>query len=132
MKVIITGPESTGKSWLTRSLAEHYNIPYAKEYARQYLEQTGGAYEEKDLLKIARGQANLEEQVRKQKPQIILCDTGIEVIRIWSEWKYGRCDEHILKLARDLKPELYLLLKPDIPWVQDPLRENPTDRQELF
>ena len=132
MKVVITGPESTGKSWLAKTLARHYNMPYVEEYARLDLKQTGGKYEEKDLLEIARGQAVLEEQVRQQKPKFILCDTSIEVIRVWSEWKYGRCDPQILALAKKQRPDLYLLLKTDVPWLPDPLRENPDDREELF
>jgi NadR type nicotinamide-nucleotide adenylyltransferase len=132
MKVIITGPESTGKSWLAKALARHYNIPFVEEYARMYLKQTGGKYQEKDLLEIAEGQAILEDQVSQQKPKFTLCDTGIEVIRIWSEWKYGRVDPKILSMAKEKQPDLYLLLKTDVPWLPDPLRENPDDREELF
>jgi NadR type nicotinamide-nucleotide adenylyltransferase len=132
MKVIITGPESTGKSWLTKALALHYNIPYVEEYARLYLDQTAGKYREEDLLEIAKGQAVLEGQLSQQAPKFVLCDTGIEVIRIWSEWKYGRCHPDILKLASERQPDLYLLLKTDVPWIPDPLRENPNNREELF
>ena len=132
MKVIITGPESTGKSWLTKALALHYNVPFVEEYARLFLKQTGGKYDEKDLLEIARGQAILEDQVIQQEPRVILCDTGIEVVRIWSEWKYGRCHPEILSLAMAREPDLYLLLKTDVPWIPDPMRENPDDRDELF
>ena len=98
MKVVVTGPESTGKSWLTKALARHYNIPFVEEYARMYLKQTGGQYQEKDLLEIAEGQAILEDKVSQQNPRFTLCDTGIEVIRVWSEWKYKRCDSKILAL----------------------------------
>ena len=132
MKVVITGPESTGKSWLTKSLARHYNIPFVEEYARMYLEQTDGRYSEKDLLKIARGQMTLEDQVTSENPGFVLCDTSLEVIRIWSEWKYGNCHPEILEQSFKRQPDLYLLLKPDVPWFPDKLRENPDDRYELY
>ena len=132
MKVIITGPESTGKSRLTKALAKHYNIPFAKEYARYYLEQTNGEYHQDDLLEIAKGQMDLEDKVSSGSDGIVLCDTGLEVIRIWSEWKYNNCDPQILKDSFARQPDLYLLLKPDIPWMPDKLRENPNDRDELY
>lgn len=132
MKVVITGPESTGKSRLTEALAKHYKISFVEEYARQYLQETKGKYEAKDLLEIAHGQIKLEDEAKKEAPKFLLCDTGLEVIRIWSEWKYGKCDPTILKEAKERQADLFILLKPDIPWMPDPLRENPDDREELY
>ena len=132
MKVVITGPESTGKSWLCQNLAKHYNIPYVEEYARMYLAQTNGQYKEEDLLKIADGQTTLEKQIIDQSPGLVLCDTGLEVIRVWSEWKYGHCNKKIIDNSFKYKPDLFLLMKPDVPWFPDPFRENPDDRDTLF
>lgn len=132
MKVVITGPESTGKSWLTKSLARHYNRPFAEEFARLYLDQNDGRYREEDLLEIAEGQMKLEEQVAEISPDLILCDTGLEVIRVWSEWKYGQCHLDILKKSFEHQPDMFILLKPDVPWLPDPLRENPFDRDKLY
>lgn len=132
MKVIITGPESTGKSWLTKSLARHYNVPFVEEYARLYLEQTKGEYSEEDLSKIAKGQMALEDQVTEESPKLVICDTGLEVIRVWSEWKYGHCDPKILAESFERQPDLYLLLKTDVPWFPDKFRENPDDREDLY
>jgi NadR type nicotinamide-nucleotide adenylyltransferase len=132
MKVVITGPESTGKSWLSKALARHYDIPLVEEYARLFLKQTKGEYRQEDLIEIAKGQIALEDQVTLQKPKFILCDTDLEVIRVWSEWKYDACDPWILEKAKEKQADLYLLLKPDVPWFPDPLRENPNDREALF
>lgn len=132
MKIVITGPESTGKSRLTKALAKHYKMPFVEEYARQYLTEKAGKYQEEDLLKIAEGQIKLEEEVNKESPQLLLCDTGIEVLRVWSEWKYDKCDAKILKYSKERQPDLFILLKPDIPWLPDPLRENPDDREALY
>lgn len=132
MKIVITGPESTGKSRLTKALAEHFNSPFVAEYARQFLEQSGGQYTKDDLVTIAKGQIALEEEVGKASTDLILCDTSLEVVRIWSEWKYKTCDRFILDEALKRKPDLFILLKPDIPWIPDPLRENPDNREEIY
>ena len=65
-KVVVIGPESTGKSSLCQSLAEHYNTLWVPEYARGYLEKNGTEYSYDDLLTIAKGQIELEKKVTKQ------------------------------------------------------------------
>ncbi len=60
-KIVIIGPESTGKSTLTKQLAAHYNTIACPEYARQYLNEKGTSYTFDDLLTIANGQIALEE-----------------------------------------------------------------------
>ena len=131
VKIVVTGPESSGKTTLARALARHYNIGFVPEYSRQYLPKTGGVYNQNDLLAIAKGQISLEDELARTT-KLLLCDTSLEVIRVWSEWKYNQCDPYILRQARQRAPDLFLLLQPDIPWEPDPLRENPTDRQALF
>jgi len=132
MKVIITGPECTGKTTLANRLAVHYHVPYVKEYAREFLNKTRGKYDEKDLLTIAHGQLAAEKALAERSVEPIICDTGLEVLRIWSEWKFGHCDPFISQQAKQQHPDLYLLLAPDIDWEADPLRENPNDRDDLF
>lgn len=131
-KVVITGPESTGKSTLSSRLSQHYQAPMVDEYARQYLKARRGKYAEADLLEIAKGQVRSADKASAKNPELLICDTGLEVIRIWSEYKYGKCDPAILKMAKERQPHLYILLKPDIPWHPDPLRENPNNREELY
>ena len=67
-----------------------------------------------------------------QQSHLLICDTSLEVIRVWSEWKYSECDNYILDLTKKRTPDLFLLLKPDFPWQEDPLRENPEDRMEIY
>jgi len=131
MKVVVTGPESTGKSTLSEAIAKHFNIDYVPEYSRDYLLARDGKYAESDLLEIAKGQIELEDKFEGNK-LLMVCDTSLEVIRVWSEWKYNHCDHFILEQARSRIPDLFLLLKPDLPWQPDPLRENPDDRDVLF
>src|SRR5215467_1623034 len=61
-KIVVIGPESTGKSSLCEKLAEHYNTLWCPEYAREYLTIHGMNYTYDDLLTIAKGQLQLEKQ----------------------------------------------------------------------
>ena len=132
LKVVVTGPESTGKSALCASLAKHFKTSFMPEYAREYLLQKEGIYTREDLTQIAKGQIKSEEEYQQKNKPLLICDTSLEVIRVWSEWKYGSCDKFILDNARARTPDLFLLMTPDLPWEPDPQRENPHDRDELF
>ena len=126
-KIIVTGSESSGKTTICKSLSNYYNTPFAEEYSRMYLNSLQRDYRQEDLLEIAKGQlkSNQENQI---------CDTDLITIKIWSNYKYGNCNNWILEQIEKQKTEnrFYLLCKPDIPWESDPLRENPTNREELF
>ena len=127
LKIIITGPESSGKTTLCKALSEHFKISFSKEFAREYLSTINREYKEEDLLEIAKGQ--LQSETNSQ-----LLDTDLITIKIWSEYKYGRCDKWILDQIEQKrsKKRFYLLCKPDIPWEADVLRENPITRDEIF
>ena len=127
LKIIATGPESSGKTTLCKALSKHFNLPFSKEYAREYLDALNRDYNQEDLLKIAKGQLKSEQNTQ-------LLDTDLITIKIWSKYKYGSCDKWILEQIEKQKSEnrFYLLCKPDITWEADPLRENPTNRNELF
>jgi len=126
-KIIVTGPESSGKTTLCKALSNHFNIPFGKEYAREYLKRLNRDYTKEDLIKIAKRQLETEKDFS-------LLDTDLITIKIWSNYKYDSCDNWILEQIEKQKSEkrFYLLCSPDIPWQDDPLRENPTNRIELF
>ena len=131
-KILITGPESSGKSVLSKELASFYNGGLVVESARAYLKEKVG-YQESDLLKIAQLQKQNEKAlISTGKYSLVFCDTGVEVIKIWSQEKYGRVDAVINKLNQLESYDLVLLCKPNIPWEKDPLREHPNDRMRLF
>lgn len=133
LKIIITGPESSGKTTLCKALSEHYNLPFTKEFARVYLTNLGKNYLQEDLLEIAKGQLE-NEQLIINPQQISLHDTDLITLKIWSDYKYGNCNNWILEQIEKQKVEnrFYLLCKPDLKWDYDPLRENPTNRNELL
>ena len=131
-RIAITGPESTGKSMLAEQLAAHYHTVWVPEYAREYLELLGKAYEEKDILLIARGQLSGEVSKLHLAENFLFCDTELLVTKIWSEVKYGRCHPWIPENIVKHHYDLYLLCDIDLPWEYDPLREHPDQRQYLF
>jgi NadR type nicotinamide-nucleotide adenylyltransferase len=131
-KVVVIGPECTGKSELSAFLADHYKTIWIPEYARGYLDNLTRPYQEHDLLTIARGQLRLEDQSIHNASNYLICDTNLYVLKVWSEFKFGRCHPEILEAIRSRSYDLYLLTYVDIPWQEDPLREHPEKRQELY
>lgn len=133
-KIVITGPESSGKTTLSRALAQHFASPWIPEYAREFLAQLDRPYVEEDLLTIARGQVALEDQAAPEADPLLFCDTGLEVIRLWSLVKYGRVDPGIEQLLLERDYTAYLLCAPDFAWEPDLLREtpDPEKRWQLF
>lgn len=131
IRISITGPESTGKSWLAEHLAEHYEARWVPEYARQYLEKIVRPYNYDDILLIARNQFEEENKVAKST-ELVFSDTDFCVTSIWSNVKYGKCHEWITAKLEENHYDLYLLCNIDLPWQYDPLREHPGMRSELF
>ena len=131
-KIAIIGPECTGKSWLSRNLAEHFDTLWVPEYAREYLNQLDRPYQRSDLLSIAKGQIESEDRLTEQANELIFCDTNLYVIKIWSEHKFGQCDPWILEEIAKRKYNLHLLTSIDIPWEEDPQREHPQMRKYFF
>ena len=130
-RIGIIGPESTGKSTLSKQLAGHFNTQWVPEFAREYLLNIDRPYEEGDLLTIAKGQKDSEERLAKTAAGYLFCDTTLIVVKVWSEHKYGRCHPWILEQVDRLKYDYFLLTSIDLPWEPDALREHP-DRREYF
>jgi NadR type nicotinamide-nucleotide adenylyltransferase len=137
-KIVIIGPESTGKSTLCEGLAAHFNTDWVREYAREYLLRYGTGYRYEDLLTIARGQLALEERhaaaLAGREDPILFIDTDMYVMKIWGEFVFGRCDAWILDQIVARNYDGYLLCRTDLPWTADELREYPNEgpREILF
>jgi nicotinamide riboside kinase len=134
-KIIFTGPESSGKTTLCEHLAKHYQLPHVVEFARTYLE-TVPKYQYEDLGIIAQNQHAQEVAycLNHTDQPFLLCDTDLITIKVWSEFKYRRCDPYILNIIEGYRYDnrFYFLCAPDIPWQADPQREHPHLRQQLF
>jgi len=134
-KIVVIGPESTGKSTLCEQLAKHYNTIWSAEYAREYLNTYGKDYSYEDLLTIAKGQLKLEDDgAASVKNGLYFIDTNMYVMQVWCEYVFGKCHQFILDEIVSRKYDLYLLCNIDLPWAYDELREYPNEepRRELF
>ncbi len=156
-KIVIIGPESTGKSTLCELLAQHYGMQWCPEFAREYLLTNGKNYQFDDLLTIAKGQLALEDEytalVNSQwsltsehtwvnphsmhtshHSPLLFVDTDMYVMKVWCEYVFGKCHQFILDQIVERKYDLYLLCNTDLPWVKDELREYPDEkiRKELL
>lgn len=136
-KIVILGPESTGKSTLCEQLAQHYETRWCPEYARAWLIQNGTNYTFENLLTIAAGQLNLEDEYtqkleRESLPLLesggkipLFIDTDMYVMKVWCEYVFGKCHRFVLDNILKRKYDLYLLCNIDLPWTKDELREYP-------
>lgn len=134
--IVITGPESAGKTTLASQLSAYWKLPLIAEEAREFLRDRH-TYQQCDLLEIAKQQHEKEQSVLSLFPNRIVCDTDLLVIMVWSEVKYGHCDPWIYEtfercIAQTSTSRHYYLCDSNIPWQADPLRENPHNRDELF
>ena len=137
LKVVLFGPESTGKSSLAKELADHYNTLYVDEFARNYLQEKWDKYqlacELKDIIPIAEGQMKNENIIAKKTTKILFCDTDLLTTATYSKLYFnGYCDPDLQESAIKNHYDLYLLMDIDIPWVKDDLRDKPDERKESF
>ena len=130
-KVVIIGPECTGKTDLSQYLASHFKTEWVPEYARAFLNKLNRPYEKSDLTKIANGQMRMEDEWMQGANRVLICDTNLIVIKVWSEQKFGDCDSEILNSMIARHYDLLLLTYIDVPWQEDPQREHP-DKREYF
>ncbi len=134
-KVAIIGPESSGKSTLARYLANRYQGILVPEYAREYVERKGTTdvtYDE--LCEIAKHQIEELELIANSQQPTAFFDTELIVTEVWFDYAFGRVPEWLNEAIRRFPMDVYLLTKPDLPWVPDPARSNGSDaiRRELF
>ena len=132
-RILILGPESTGKSTLAEMLAQHYAEPWVPEVAREYLEKLDRPYTYEDLLQIGKQQMNLEDELALTATRFLFCDTDLRVIQVWSQHRYGKVEPWMLEEIARRTYDLILLCAPDLPWQEDPLREHPElEMREAF
>lgn len=137
IKVVLFGPESTGKTSMAKLLARHYNSVWVPEYAREYLQDKWNnerkTCEPKDLLPIATGQMKLENDLAKKTNTVLICDTDLLETKVYSEAYYlGTCDPILEKYALENSYDLYFLTYIDTPWEPDDLRDKPNERERMF
>ena len=137
LRVVLYGPESTGKTTLAKALANHYQTQWVEEFAREYLQKKWDEQQSictlEDLPFIVAGQLKRENQKAIKAKKLLFCDTNVVVTRVWSETHFdGYCNPAILENSKKSKYDLYLLTGIDVPWVKDDLRDRQEDRQSMF
>lgn len=140
-RVVLYGPESTGKTTLAKELAEEFGVPWVPEYSREYLQQKWDRErlicQKEDILPIAEGQIALEneavERAEREGKRLIICDTNLLQTLVYSEVYYnGWVDDKLLQALADQHYDLYLLTGIDVPWEADDLRDKPNDREQMY
>ncbi|PHR27220.1 MAG: hypothetical protein COA38_13585 [Fluviicola sp.] len=129
IRIAITGPESSGKTTLTNAIGKVLNGTVFPEFARTFLEHLNRDYVQEDLDRMCEGHLT---QFAQSEDELQLIDTDFVVLKVWSKVKFGSASEKIKAAVNSNHFDLHILCTPDIPWEDDPLREHPDQRDELF
>ncbi|MFO7940038.1 MAG: ATP-binding protein [Bacteroidales bacterium] len=123
-RVVICGPESTGKTVLSKALADYFQVPWVPEIARAYIEQLNRQYTYDDVAFIAQKQIEQDKQLEKQQLPWVIFDTWLIITKVWFEVVYRKNPKWLTLYMQQQHIDLVLLCAPDIPWVADGVREN--------
>lgn len=128
-RVLVTGPESTGKTELVNYLSERYGGVAVEEYARAYVEGLDRPYTFEDVEHIALQQLSSYGKEYPGKDWVFF-DTWLMITRVWFELVYQRVPQWLDDAMREAEFDLVLLCAPDLPWVADSVRENGGEQRE--
>ncbi len=131
-RIALIGPESTGKTTLCRDLAEHFKTVWVREYSREYMEQLHRAYTLEDIELCTKKQLETEDELLSDANSFIFCDTELIVAKVWCEDVFKICPPWIEAEIAKRKYDLYLLTYPDLPFMEDSVRENPLRREYFY
>jgi HTH-type transcriptional repressor of NAD biosynthesis genes len=131
IRVVLTGSESTGKTALARQLADHYSAEFTPEFVRDFAVRKGGVIKFADTDEIARGQIALEDEHARRADRLLIQDTDLVSTVVYCNHYYGQCLEWVRQAAVDRRPDIYLLLEIDVPWVRDDVRDREMRREEM-
>jgi len=132
-KIAIVGPESTGKSTISKELAKYYRVPWVPEYARYYCEALTEPCTLQDEVNMFHGQLALEQSVLAMtETDFIICDTTFLTVKIWSDAFFGETPQIVLDALQNKPYDFYILLSIDLPWQDDPLRDFPNQREHFM
>lgn len=130
--IVLTGPESVGKSTLSKQLANHFCAPILPEYARTYTEQLKREYTIQDVEHIAKYQIRAEEKALQSNPSILLLDTDLIITKVWFQLVYGAVPDFVEEALRNTKNRFHLLLDTSPDWVADSVRENGGEKRDML
>lgn len=135
-RIVLYGPESSGKSTLSRKLAQHYQTTHIEEFARNYLQEkfdkTAKACSYNDIITIAVGQRELENSAVLKAEDYLFCDTDLLETYVYALAYFHKVPQELIDAIEHSSYDLYLLLQVDVPWTPDDLRDRPEQREEMF
>lgn len=123
-RVVLTGPECTGKTTLARAIAARLDAPWVPEASRAYAEARGGVLTAADVDPIARRTADALRHAAREAP-VLVADTDLVSTMVYARSYYGACPAWIEAACRATRGDLYLLCAPDLPWEADGVRDRP-------
>ena len=133
IRIVITGPESTGKTTLAKQLAELFHGQYIPEFAREYVENLSGPYVYEDVEAIARKQVEQYQATKYSSEKVFFFDTWLIITKVWFDWVFRKTPEWLEGKIKKCPMDLFLLCQPDLPWEADSVRENGGEnRMKLF
>lgn len=130
--ICVFGPESTGKSTLTKQLASYFGVPYVDEYAETVIRSKNGDITFEDMELIVRGHHENIQQAKALLPPILFVDTDAIASKIWSDELFGKESPVIEEYIAQQNFTHYLLLDVDLPWQDDVHRYRPDNRKDFF
>ena len=137
LRIVLYGPESSGKTTLAKALAKQFQTTWVPEFARNYLQEKWDQKKEvcslEDLIIIAKGQINQENNLIEDANKFLFCDTNILITKAWSETHFnGYCAQEIQYWVDTFKYDHYFLTDIDVPWEADDLRDRPNNRKQML
>ena len=137
LRIVLYGPESSGKTTLAKALAKQFQTTWVHEFARNFLQEKWDQKKEvcslEDLIIIAKGQINQENNLIKDANEFLFCDTNVLITKAWSETHFnGYCAPEIQYWVYTFKYDHYFLTDIDVPWQADDLRDRPNSREQMF
>jgi len=132
IKIAFIGPESTGKTTLCESLAEHFNTVWVPEMSREYIAGLDRKYTLEDIEHCTREQLKEEQTMLKRANKFLFCDSEMIIAKVWCADVFKKVPAWIEKKVNTNLYDLHLLMQPDIPFEHDDVRENPHRREFFF
>lgn len=129
LKIVVTGPEATGKTNISDYLARHFNASWIPEYARYYISSLRERYGYADIESIAKRQIADYHRYALSAEKIVIFDTWLIITKVWFQEVFRRYPAWIDEEIGNLPMDHYLLCSPDIPWEPDDVRENGGERR---